>query len=89
MKKIPYKANQKDPAVIAYKEAIEKGKNNQHVLPRKNEWIVKRADSDKPSKVFITQREATEYANSIAQNQGTAVFIHSSDGTIRERRDYQ
>lgn len=89
MKKIPYKTNQKDPTILAYKDAVEKGKRTQHVLPRKEGWIVKRADSDRPDKVFITEHEATEYAKSIAQNQGTAVFIHSSDGTIRERRDYQ
>ena len=88
MKKIPYKTNQKNPSILAYKEAVEKGMKNQHVLPKENEWAVKRADSDKPSKVFVTQNEATEYASSIAQNQGTAVFVHRSDGTIQERRDY-
>lgn len=88
MKKILYKTNQNNPTVRAYKEAVEKGMKNQHVLPRGGEWIVKRAESEKPSKIFSTQKEATQHAKAIANNQGTAVFVHGSDGRIRERIDY-
>lgn len=88
MKKIPYKTNQNHPKIREYREAVEKGKQNQHVLPRGNDWIVKRAGAEKASQVFGTQREASEHAHSIARNQGTAVFIHGTDGRIRERKDY-
>jgi len=83
MKKVFYKTNQNNPAVRAYKEAVENGKKNQHVLPRGNEWVVKRADSER-AQVFGTQQEATSYAESIAQNQGTTVFVHGVDGRIRD-----
>lgn len=87
MKKKLYKTNQNDPAVLAYKEAVEKGKKNNHVLPRDNGWIVKNFGSGKASQAFSTQQEATEYAHSIAI-AGTAVFVHNSDGRIRERKEY-
>ena len=85
MKKIFYKTNQSNPTVVAYKQAVEKGMKNQHVLPFGNEWVVKRTDSEKASHVFGTQQEATRYAESIAQNQGTAVFVHGHDGKIFSR----
>lgn len=88
MKKIFYKTNQSNPTIVAYKQALEKGMKNQHVLPKGNEWVVKRADSQRASQVFGTQQEATSYAESIAQSQGTAVFVHGSDGRIRDTRGY-
>ncbi|OGG12998.1 hypothetical protein A2875_00855 [Candidatus Gottesmanbacteria bacterium RIFCSPHIGHO2_01_FULL_46_14] len=71
-----------------YKEAVKKGEQNYHVLPRGDEWIVKRAGSSKPSQVFGTQNEAAVYATSISQNQGAALFIHGADGRIVDRKDY-
>jgi len=88
MKKIPYRTNQNNPQIRSYREAVEKGKKSQHVLPRGNEWVVKRAGSEKASKTFETQKKATNYAKSVAQNQGTAVFVHGIDGRIKDRRDY-
>lgn len=88
MKKIPYQTDQNNPAVREYKEAVEKGKRDQHVLPRENGWIVKSLLSDKISSVFDTQEKATHYAESIARTQGTAVFIHGTDGRIRDIRSY-
>lgn len=88
MKRITLKTNQNNSVIRAYKDAVERGKKNQHVLPRDNEWIVKRAGSDRASKTFNTQIQATHYAKSVAQNQGTSVFVHGSDGRIKDRRDY-
>ena len=87
MKKIPYKTDQNNPAIRAYKEAVEKGKKDQHILPRENGWIVKNLLSEKTSQTFGTQQEASRYAESIA-SQGTAIFIHGSDGRIRDRIDH-
>ena len=89
MKKIPYKTDQNNPTILAYKEAVEKGKKDQHVLPRENGWIVKSLLSEKMSQSFSTQQEAAKYAESIAKNLGTAVFVHGSDGRIIDRKDYQ
>ncbi len=88
MNKTLYKTDQNHPQIKEYKEAVEKGEQNYHVLPRGNEWIVKRAGASKPSQVFGTQSEAAVYATSISQNQGTALFIHGADGRIVDRKDY-
>lgn len=89
MNKILYKTNQNNPQIKEYKEAVEKGKQNYHVLARGNEWIVKRAGASKPTQVFDTQNEAASYARSISKDQGTALFIHGVDGRIIDRKDYQ
>lgn len=89
MNKILYKTNQNHPQIREYKEAVEKGKQNYHVLAKGNEWIVKRAGASKASQVFGTQSEASDYAKSVSQNQGTALFIHGADGRITDRRDYR
>lgn len=87
MKKIPLKTDQNNPVIRSYKEAVEKGKKDQHVLPRENGWIVKNLLSDKASKTFDTQQDAARHAESIV-SQGTAIFIHGSDGRIQDRKDY-
>ena len=89
MNKILYKTNQDHPQIKEYKEAVEKGKQSYHVLAKGNEWIVKRAGASKASQVFGTQSEASDYAKSVSQNQGTALFIHGPDGRIIDRQDYQ
>ena len=88
MKRIHFKTDQNHPQIKAYKEAVEKGKTNQHVLPKGGAWILRKASSLKATKIFDTQREAVKYAEAIARNQGTALFIHGEDGRIRNRRDY-
>lgn len=88
MRKITLKTNQNNPVVRAYKNAVERGKKNQHVLPRDSDWIVKCAGSERASKTYNTQTRAIQYAKSVAQNQGTSVFVHGLDGRIIDRKDY-
>lgn len=88
MRKILYKTDQNNPLIKEYKEAVERGKQNYHVLARGDEWIVKRAGSSRPAQVFGTQSEAADFAKSVSQNQGTALFIHGVDGRIIDRKDY-
>lgn len=88
MKKTLYKTNQNDPVIRAYKEAVEKGKKNQHILPYGKKWAVTNLASGRVNPViFDDPQEATQYAEANATS-GTAVFIHSPDGRIKERKDY-
>lgn len=87
MKRVTYRTNQSSPKITEYRRAVEKGMQSHHVLPRGNEWVVKHAGSPRASRVFTTQSEATTYARSVSDNQGTALFIHGANGRIRERRD--
>ena len=61
---------------------------NQHIVPAKGGWAVKRARSPKATKVFSTQREAIERGREIARNQGSELLIHGRDGRIREKNTY-
>ena len=61
---------------------------NQHVVPAKDGWAVRRAGSPKATKMFGTQREAIERGREIARNQGSELLIHGRDGRIREKSTY-
>ncbi len=88
MKKTLYKTNQNNPQIKAYKDAVKKGQTSHHVIHNENGWVVKRAGSSRASQIFTTQKEAASYAYGVAQNQGTALFVHGVDGRIVERRDF-
>ena len=87
MQKIRYQTDQNNPAIRAYKEAVEKGMKNQHVLPYGKKWAVAYLGTEKVDHVFDNAQEAIEYAEENAA-AGTAVFVHSSDGRIKERKEY-
>ncbi len=87
MQKILYKTDQNNPAIRAYRDAVEKGKKNQHVLAYGEKWAVGNLSSGKIDNLFNSKKEAIEFAKSNAAH-GTAVFIHAADGRIKERKDY-
>ena len=64
------------------------GKKNQHVVPHGKEWAIKGAGNEKNTRITDTQAEAINIARSIAQNQGSELFIHNRQGQIRERNTY-
>lgn len=63
-------------------------KPGQHVVPNGNKWSVRKAGAEKASGTFKTQQEAIHRAKTVAQNQGTELYIHGRDGRIRERNSY-
>lgn len=63
-------------------------RKNQHVVPHTNGWAVRGAGNSRATSVHETQREATEQARDIAQNQSSEVLIHGRNGRIRERNSY-
>jgi len=83
--KVVLKTNQNPPPIRAYKEAVEKGLQSHHVLPRGNEWIVKRAGASKATAVYSTQSDAINKGRSLSSNNNSELFIHGRDGRIRER----
>jgi len=65
-----------------------------HVSQNKDEdsenfkkWRVRKEGSTKTIKFFDTQKEAIDYAESLADSQGSSVVIHKLDGSIR-KQDY-
>ncbi|WP_336926719.1 DUF2188 domain-containing protein [Altererythrobacter palmitatis] len=69
-------------------EATIVARKNQHVVPHTNGWAVRGAGNSRVTSVHETQREATERARDIANNQSSEVLIHGRNGRIRERNSY-
>ena len=61
---------------------------NQHVVPDNGQWQVKRQGSEKATKNFETQKQAIDYARSIAINQQSELVIHGRNGQIRDKDSY-
>lgn len=51
-----------------------------------NKWQVKMAGGDKAIKLFNTQKEAIDYAESLAKSQNGSVRVHSVAGKIRKHK---
>ena len=60
----------------------------QLVVRRKedNKWAVKKAGSEKATKLFNTKAEAEEYAKTIAKNQGSTVLKQKKDGKFQKNK---
>ena len=57
--------------------------NDSHfVSPHGDDWSVQRSNSERPSHVFNTQREAIDRAREISRNQGTEL-VESLKNIIR------
>ena len=63
-------------------------KPGQHVVPSEGGWKVIKAGASRASGRYGTQQEAVREARSLAQSQGTELYIHGKDGRIRSRDSY-
>ena len=64
------------------------GRKAQHVVPRDGKWAVRKTGADRVTKRFDTKHEAIEAARELARKQKTELYIHGTDGLIRERVSY-
>lgn len=62
--------------------------NVQHVVPHEKGWAVKGAGNSRITDTFRKQSTAIRRAKRIAKNYKSAVVIHRSDGSIRDRINY-
>lgn len=74
--------------IQSYVAAAKRGLQSQHVIRSSNGWSVKRAGALRASRTFATQSEAIRYGKSVARSGKTELFIHGTDGRIRERNSY-
>jgi len=64
-------------------------KPSKHVVPSPSSgWAVKNSGSSRASKTFDTQAEAIKYGRDTAKKQGTELYIHGKDGTIKNKNSY-
>lgn len=61
---------------------------NQWVSPRGDKWAVHGEGNQRDTKQFSTQREAINYARSIAISQKSEVITQGRNGQIRSKDNY-
>lgn len=61
---------------------------NIHVVPKGENWAVRKENSQRVTKVTSTQKEAIQVAKEIAKESKSELLIHGKNGQIRERNSY-
>ena len=61
---------------------------NQWVSPRGEKWGVRGEGNSRDTKLFDTQKQAEEFAQTIAKNQRSEVITQRPDGRIRSKDSY-
>lgn len=64
-------------------------KTTRHVVPNpKGGWSVRQSGSSRATKVFDSQADAVRFAKDAAKKEATELYVHRSDGTIRQKDSY-
>lgn len=58
---------------------------NQHVVPANGKWGIKGEGNTRLTALYDRQSDAISAARQISKNQHSELFIHGTDGRIRER----
>lgn len=60
-----------------------------HVMQNPNGgWSVRQSGSSRATKVFGSQADAVKFAKHAAKKEASEVYVHRSDGTIRQYDSY-
>lgn len=51
-------------------------------------WAVRRFGAFRASRLFETQHDAVKYARQVARKEGSDLYVHAFDGTVRQRECY-
>jgi len=58
------------------------------LVPEKGSWKVKKAGASRATKVFEKKADAVLFADTLSKKEKTALYIHTIEGTIEEKRSY-
>jgi len=63
---------------------------SQHVVVNPSGgWAVRQSGASRASRTFATQGDAERFARQTAKREGSEVFIHRRDGTVRDKDSYR
>ena len=62
--------------------------NQIHVVQRENGWAAVKSGNERASFIAPTQKEVIARSIQIAKAEHRELFIHGTDGKIRERNSY-
>ncbi len=72
----------------SYRSANKKRTWHQHVVPYEDGWAVRREGNKRVTSKHRKQSTAIRKAKSLAKKHKADVIIHRTDGTIRDRVNY-
>jgi hypothetical protein len=65
-------------------------RNRFHVVPKGDDWAVRREGASKPGKVFENKQDAVDHGRDAAKKQEPSqLIIHKKDGTIQTEYTYK
>jgi hypothetical protein len=71
---------------LSDQEPLEMSKITHHVISNlKGGWSVVKGGSDRATRTFGTQKEATSWGRALSKKQNSDLVIHKEDGTIADR----
>lgn len=86
VKKEPVKQEEKQASEPQQSQKYHISQNNDDKSKFYKQWRVRKSGSNKTIKFFKTQKEAIDYAKSLAKNADTDIVIHKVDGKIRKQK---
>jgi len=64
-------------------------KKSYHVIPSPNGgWSVRKSGAERATKHFDKKEDAIKCGRDLSKSQGTDLFVHGKDGTVRARDSY-
>lgn len=63
--------------------------STQHVIPFEGKWAVKTEAEEEITAEFDSQEEAVEFAQEIAESEGTELIIHGEDGEVESKQNFE
>lgn len=64
-------------------------KVSKHVVPQPSGgWAVRNSGAVRASRTFATQADAIRYGRTMAKQEGSELYIHGRDGTIKNKNSY-
>ena len=81
--------NRVRPAMLRF-TAMAKAAESHHVVPALDGgWSVKKASSDRASKVFTTKAEAESWGREQSIKDRSELVIHRRDGTVAQKESHR
>ncbi len=64
------------------------GKKNVHVVPKDNQWSVKKEGNQRATSTHSRKEDAINRGRQEAEKEGSELVIHKKDGTIQDKESH-
>ncbi|MEW6179131.1 MAG: DUF2188 domain-containing protein [Chloroflexota bacterium] len=63
-------------------------KKNVHVVPKGNQWAVKKEGNQRATSIHNRKQDAEKRGRHEAEKEGSELIIHKKDGTIQDKESH-